>query len=40
MTEEMEYSFKAGDLAVYPAHGVGKVIGVETREVSGRGTSF
>lgn len=28
-------SFKAGELAVYPAHGVGKITGVESREVSG-----
>jgi CarD family transcriptional regulator len=27
--------FKVGDKAVYPAHGVGEVTGVETREISG-----
>ena len=40
MSNKVDLSFKTGDLAVYPAHGVGKVIGVETREVSGIGTSF
>ncbi len=40
MSNKINQSFKTGDLAVYPAHGVGKVIGVETREVSGIGTSF
>ena len=27
--------FKAGDFVVYPAHGVGKVLEIETREISG-----
>lgn len=27
--------FKDGDLVVYPAHGVGKVLAIETQEVSG-----
>lgn len=27
--------FKVGDKAVYPAHGVGEVTGIETREISG-----
>ncbi len=27
--------FKIGDLAVYPAHGVGVIEGIETREISG-----
>ncbi|RPJ22746.1 MAG: CarD family transcriptional regulator, partial [Desulfobacteraceae bacterium] len=27
--------FKVGDLAVYPAHGVGVIERVESREVSG-----
>ncbi len=33
-------SFKSGELAVYPAHGVGMVMGVETREVSGLNQNF
>jgi len=28
-------SFKEGDLAVYPAHGVGKIEKIETQEISG-----
>jgi len=32
--------FKVGDLAVYPAHGVGKIMGVESRDVSGLEKSF
>ncbi|HBF13010.1 MAG TPA: CarD family transcriptional regulator [Deltaproteobacteria bacterium] len=27
--------FKVGDMAVYPAHGVGEVTGIESREISG-----
>ncbi len=27
--------FKVGDMAVYPAHGVGEVKGIESREISG-----
>lgn len=33
-------SFKTGDLAVYPAHGVGMITGVECREVSGVNKHF
>ena len=32
--------FKVGDLAVYPAHGVGTVEGIETKEISGSSMSF
>jgi len=32
--------FKKGDLAVYPAHGVGVITGVESREVSGTNHRF
>ena len=32
--------FKVGDKAVYPAHGVAEVVGVDTREIGGRLTSF
>jgi CarD family transcriptional regulator len=34
------HDFKAGDLAVYPAHGVGVIKGIENREVSGDDLSF
>ncbi|MDO8462512.1 MAG: CarD family transcriptional regulator [Deltaproteobacteria bacterium] len=32
--------FKAGDKAVYPAHGVGEVQAIETREISGNRQTF
>lgn len=35
-----EYSFKVGDLAVYPAHGVGEIIALETKEVGGLSQQF
>ena len=35
MTNKSGLEFKIGDPVVYPAHGVGKVIGVETQEVAG-----
>jgi CarD family transcriptional regulator len=31
----MQPSFKIGDKAVYPAHGVGEVLGIEHREIMG-----
>jgi CarD family transcriptional regulator len=31
----MQPSFKIGDKAVYPAHGVGEVMGIENREIMG-----
>ena len=31
----MQPSFKTGDMAVYPAHGVGEVEGIEQREILG-----
>ncbi len=31
----MQPSFKIGDKAVYPAHGVGEVMGIEQREIMG-----
>jgi len=31
-----EYSFNPGDFAVYPTHGVGKVVEVTTEEISGQ----
>jgi CarD family transcriptional regulator len=38
MTQKLE--FAAGDLVVYPAHGVGKVDGVETLTVAGQSVSL
>jgi len=32
--------FKVGDLAVYPAHGVGRIEAVEEKEISGQTQSF
>src|SRR6201981_3207332 len=34
MTSE-KVTFAAGDLVVYPTHGVGKIIGIETQEIAG-----
>ena len=36
----MEVSFRVGDKAVYPAHGVAEVTGIETKEISGAKHSF
>ncbi|MBI4949270.1 MAG: CarD family transcriptional regulator [Deltaproteobacteria bacterium] len=36
----MVQDFKAGELAVYPAHGVGMIMGVESRDVSGINKAF
>src|SRR3979411_738740 len=33
MTEKVPFS--AGDLVVYPTHGVGKIVAIETQEISG-----
>jgi CarD family transcriptional regulator len=33
-------SFKIGDMAVYPAHGVAEVIGVDTKEIAGQPFKF
>lgn len=38
MREEM--AFGSGDYVVYPTHGVGKVIGIETREIAGQELSL
>ena len=35
MSTKSELDFKVGDSVVYPAHGVGRVVGVETQEVAG-----
>lgn len=32
--------FKIGDLTVYPAHGVGRIESIETREISGEKQNF
>lgn len=32
--------FKIGDLTVYPAHGVGRIESIETREISGERQNF
>src|SRR6516164_3264896 len=34
MTSE-KVLFAAGDLVVYPTHGVGKIVGIETQEIAG-----
>src|SRR5207245_11374406 len=34
MTSE-KVSFTTGDLVVYPTHGVGKIVGIETQEIAG-----
>ena len=33
-------TFSVGDTAVYPAHGVGRIRGVESKEIAGRTQSF
>jgi len=40
MSKTIIDSFKTGELAVYPAHGVGMIMGVECREVSGLNKHF
>ena len=36
----MNKEFKVGDMAVYPAHGVGKISSIETREIAGNRQKF
>ena len=36
----MQATFKIGDQAVYPAHGVGEVTAIENREIAGQQQSF
>ncbi|MBI4509633.1 MAG: CarD family transcriptional regulator [Deltaproteobacteria bacterium] len=36
----MDVNFNIGDKAVYPAHGVAEVVGMETREIGGNKTTF
>jgi len=40
MVEIVADSFSIGDMAVYPAHGVGKIESIESREVGGNHQSF
>src|SRR5438105_12593613 len=35
MTKEKDVGFKTGDFVVYPTHGVGKIVGIETQDISG-----
>ena len=35
MSKEKDVGFKSGDFVVYPTHGVGKIVGIETQEISG-----
>lgn len=39
-SEQKVRQFKVGDLAVYPAHGVGKIHSIETRNVNGEEHDF
>ena len=34
-SKDKDSGFRKGDFVVYPTHGVGKILGVETQEVSG-----
>ena len=36
----MDASFSVGDKAVYPAHGVAEIVGIEAREIGGAKQSF
>jgi len=36
----VDVSFRIGDKAVYPAHGVAEVTGIETKEIGGKKLSF
>ena len=36
----MEITFKIGDKAVYPAHGVAEVTGIENRDIAGKPKAF
>lgn len=38
--EQMNREFNPGDLAVYPAHGVGRIEAVETKEIGGNKQDF
>jgi len=32
--------FQVGDMAVYPAHGVGRIVAIESRDINGKKTRF
>ena len=36
----MSEQFKIGDNAVYPAHGVAKITGIESRDIAGQKKEF
>jgi CarD family transcriptional regulator len=38
--ESLEVSFKVGDNAVYPGHGVGKILSIDTKEILGQKKTF
>lgn len=40
MTEKCSITFNVGDMAVYPAHGVGKIESIDTRDVGGTKQTF
>ena len=40
MKRTMTQEFEVGDVAVYPAHGVGKIHSIEHREISGNKQQF
>ena len=40
MKRQATGDFKVGDIAVYPAHGVGKIHSIENREISGNKQQF
>lgn len=40
MEANLSKEFSPGDLAVYPAHGVGRIEGIETREIGGNKQDF
>ena len=35
MAKKQEFTYEDGDFVVYPTHGVGRILGVETTEVVG-----
>ena len=38
--QQVNREFNPGDLAVYPAHGVGRIEAIETREIGGNKQEF
>jgi len=39
-SDTKSHKFRAGDLAVYPAHGVGRIVSIESREINGEKHDF